>query len=220
MRHFSLFLSLLFHVHGWGQIAVIQDQDGFTNVRQSPSSKGKVIYKILEDEVFIYDELKTNSDWVTVYISKHKFDLSSDENSTLMGYVHKSRLLPVDELTEYKGNNFLFKYKLGAFSSEDKILDYHEGKWLVKVNGRRFYGTDGALPKVEIKGIEVSLDGNLFKVPDVFYGDLFECNTDIQIHKHNENYIVHHWNSDGAGGYLLVWVFDEKELSQRLIWVP
>ncbi len=33
-------------------------------------------------------------------------------------------------------------------------------------------------------------------------------------------YYVQHWNSDGAGGYLLTWAIDDNSIKQRLIFTP
>ena len=54
----------------------------------------------------------------------------------------------------------------------------------------------------------------------MLYEDIFECSNEFIINKNQDDYIVHQWNSDGAGGYLIVWVLGNEKLKQRLILIP
>lgn len=220
MKNFLIIVSSLFFCNlNYGQIAVIKDVDGFTNVRKLPKIDSEVIYKLKDSEVFSYQENETESDWITVYISKNKYQLECGEDDTFMGYIHKSRLCQIEDLTKYTGTEFSFEYKLKKFSLENKISDF-DGKWLTKINGRRIYGTDGNIPKTEVVGIETSINGKSIEIPNIFYEDIFECNNEFEINKNKDDYIVHQWNSDGAGGYLIVWVLGNDKLKQRLILIP
>ncbi len=220
MKNFLIIVSILFFCNlNYGQIAVIKDIDGFTNVRKLPKIDSEVIYKLKDSEVFSYQESETESDWITVYISKNKYQLECGEDDTFTGYIHKSRLCPIESLTKYSGTEFSFEYKLIKFSLENKISDF-DGKWLTKINGRRIYGTDGNMPKTEVVGIKVFMNGKKIEVPEMLYQDIFECNNAFTINKNQNDYIVHQWNSDGAGAYLVVWVFGNEKLKQRLILIP
>jgi len=217
MRSLILILVIFLNNLVFGQVAVIQDEDGFTNVRKIPDSKSEITHKIKDSEIFSYEE--SENDWVKVYIPKNKYHLNCDQQDTIIGYIHKSRLNPIEKLKPYSGTEFSFKYKLADFSLKNKISNF-DGKWLTKINGRRVYGTDGNIPKIEIKKIEVKLNGHSIDIADVFYTDLFECDNNVVINKNKSDYIVHQWNSDGAGAYLLVWVFGNQKLKQRLILIP
>ncbi len=221
MRNILLITILLLSNWSFGQIAVINDNDGFTNVRKFPNIVSEIIYKLKDSEVFIYmeSEKETNSDWVTIYVSKNKYQLQCGENDTIVGYIHKSRLNPIENLDVYNGTEFSFKYELKEFSLENKIMDFNEN-WLTKINGRRFYGTDGNIPKIEVDGIVVSVSGITIDVPNILFEDIFECNNEFTINKNKDDYIVHQWNSDGAGGYLIVWVLGNEKVKQRLILIP
>ena len=220
MKNYLIILLFLFFSHlNFGQIAVIKDNDGFTNVRKQPKGDSEIIYKLKDSEIFSYEEQKDELDWIKVYISKNKYQLECDENDTFIGYVHKSRLCPIENLTKYSGTEFSFKYKLQKFSFKNKISDF-DGKWLTKINGRRIYGTDGNIPKTEVVGIETSMKGKTIEIPEMLYEDIFECNNEFEINKNKDDYIVHQWNSDGAGGYLIVWVLGNQKLKQRLILIP
>ena len=206
----------------FAQICVINDEDGYTNVRKEPDYNSEIIYKLRDSEVFIYPVLadEYDSDWLRVEIKKNKYSIDLDyPNYSIKGYIHKSRLLEIDKLEKYHGNDVVFKYEIVDFTIENKYLDY-KGNWITEINGRRYYGTDGGKPSNEIKTIIVKIEGKEIIIPKVLFEDLFNCNNNFEIYKNKGDYIISQWNSDGAGGYLLTWVLNTNGLKQRFIWIP
>ena len=67
--------------------AVINDPDGFTYVRERPSTKSKVKTKILRNQIFLYTPI-WRSDWCRAY---------SDDGSLFIGYINRKRILPFDK---------------------------------------------------------------------------------------------------------------------------
>jgi hypothetical protein len=65
-------------------VGVINDKNGYTNVREAPSNDAKVIDKITDKEYFYYVP-NSNSDWWQVS--------RKDDIKAIVGYVHKSRIL-------------------------------------------------------------------------------------------------------------------------------
>lgn len=65
-------------------VGVINDKDGFTNVREGPSTESKVIDKITANEYFFYIPSST-SDWWQVS--------RKDDVKAIIGFVHNSRIL-------------------------------------------------------------------------------------------------------------------------------
>ena len=61
---------------------VIDDPDGYTNIRKSNSANSEIIGKIVNGEVFTYWE--TNDSWYIVQTAKG-----------IKGYVYKSRIRPI-----------------------------------------------------------------------------------------------------------------------------
>ena len=67
--------------------AVINDPDGFTYVRERPSTKSKVKAKIRRSHIFLYTPI-WGSDWYRAY---------SDDGSLFIGYIYRKRILPFDK---------------------------------------------------------------------------------------------------------------------------
>ena len=67
--------------------AVINDPDGFTYVRERPSTKSKAKTKIRRNQIFLYTPI-WGSDWCRAY---------SDDGSLFIGYIYRKRILPFDK---------------------------------------------------------------------------------------------------------------------------
>ncbi len=203
----------------FGQLALIKDKDGYTNVRSEPNSKSEIVYQIKTDHVFWYgdDYYNPNSEWIKVYIPKNIFSLNCSYSNLLEGFVHKSRIMPFDKKDKYKGDELIFEYVTKPFSTKDKIIDYQDNKWIIAINGLKPWGTDGNIPKYEIEHIKVILNGQKIDIPSALTMDIYECDNTFDIYKIAETFFVQQWNSDGAGAYKLVWVINKNGIKQRLV---
>ncbi len=208
-----------------GQVAIIQDEDGFTNVRAEPNGQAAVIHRIYDNEVFWYDnevfwddeEINKYQDWVSVYVPKSKYSLGCSQQALIIGFIHKSRLRPILQMPAYQGGGFQFDYSITAFDSRDRIIDRHEGQWITAIDGRHVWGTDGGLPTTQISNVDAIVEGQRININEAFYIDLFECNSGFFIRKNGDTYFVYQENSDGAGFYEIVWVLTRDGLKQRLV---
>ena len=62
---------------------IINDPDGYTNVRGKPNKHSQITGKFIKDEVFYYTPTNDN-DWWSVY---------KEDGEKQIGYIHKSRIL-------------------------------------------------------------------------------------------------------------------------------
>lgn len=222
---FLLAALLFFGLEGFTQIAIIDDPDGYTNVRSEPNAKAEIIHVLKENELFFYEQALMNEiEWIEVYIPRNKF-LEHEAyylySNNIIGYIHKSRILELANLNSYNSENFTFKYNLIPFRKEGKIIDYYkDSQMITAINGRKVFGVDGRIPKIETTSIDVFLNDKRIVIPNVLFENLYECTNDFEINVKDDCYFVSQWNSDGAGGYFVVWVINETGLLQRLIFIP
>lgn len=216
---FTIILIVLTYQISFGQVATIQDPDGWTNVRKAPDGNSEIILKVYENEVFWYGYEKTDKeqDWISVYIPKNDYCLGKSDSNYIVGFIHKSRLLPLEKLKEYTGNDFTFEYQLSDFDSTNRIIDKQDGKWVTAIDGRPVWGTDGNFPRTQVDDIKVIIGEQEINIHEVFYSDIYECDNRISIYRNGNTYFAHQWNSDGAGAYEIVWVLDKNGLKQRLV---
>jgi hypothetical protein len=194
-----------------GQIATIQDPDGWANVRKEANGKSEIIHKVNQGEVFwySYEAIDDEKQWVHVYIDKKGHELE--------GFIHKSRLILLDKAPEYSGNEFHFLYHLSPFDSTNRDIVKTDGKWIVTIDGHRPWGIDGYLPHIQLDSISVKLNGEKIQVKTENFQDLYEVTNSFKVIKSGRYFIVYQMNSDGAGSYDLAWVFDKTGLKQKLV---
>ena len=198
------------------QVAIINDKDGYTNVREQPNTQAEVIHRINSNEVFWYSD-EEQGEWIKIYVPKNDFSFGSTQTDFVEGFIHKSRLLPLEKTKAYKGSNFTFKYEIKPFSTQGRIIDKQEGRHIVAIDGRPVWGTDGNYPKTQVIGVDVRVEGKQIPISRAFYNDIYECSNSFNVYKNGDTYFVYQWNSDGAGGYQIVWVFTKEGLKQRLV---
>ncbi len=118
-----------------------------------------------------------------------------------------------------------------AFDSnkhEYKYID-PEAPFLVKIDGKPFYGTDGLLPTYEIKEISFEFNSKQYSVPAEAYIDLFEpvlCNPDLDFDschckafrsKDRERIYLYMRNGEGTAAYEVTWIFEKGVYKQRVV---
>lgn len=219
MKNLIILIALLLTtVIATAQVAIIQDKDGYTNVREKPNGQSPIIHKLYNNEAFWYDyeEGHDTNEWIPIYIPKNAFSLNSTELSYIEGFIHKSRLQPLDKLQAYKSTDFKFEYLIEPFSLNNRIVDRYNGA-VAAIAGRPVWGTDGDFPRTQVKGVKAIVEGQKIEINKALYSDIFECTNTFDVYKSGDAYIVYQWNSDGAGAYQVVWVFTKDGLMQRLV---
>lgn len=71
--------------------AIINDPDGYVNIREKSNVKSKVVRQIKENELFYFTPLP-NTEWYPVYL---------DENEPSIGYIHQSRIKTFEDFSKW-----------------------------------------------------------------------------------------------------------------------
>jgi hypothetical protein len=66
--------------------AIINDRDGYVNIREAPNAQSKIVRRIKENEIFYFTPL-SKAEWYPVYLR---------EALPSLGYIHKSRIKTYD----------------------------------------------------------------------------------------------------------------------------
>lgn len=219
MKALFITLSVLFFsLTASAQLAIIQDEDGYTNLRYRPAADAPILTQIKANHVFWYEEPEnSDAEWIKVHVSKDRFTLGCFEHSVTTGYIHRSRLLPLDEIDEYQGEDFTFAYTIAPFSRNGRVIDGMNGVEVAAIDGRTPYGTDGGMPTREVKAIDVSMMGDNIPVHYSLFEDLFEILENQTIVEVDGTFVVYSSASDGGASYVVAWVFEGMGLVQRLV---
>ena len=209
-----------------GAFAVINDKDGYVNVRKEKSVHSKVLKKLDNNTlifVFEYDKAYYGN-WIYA------------DNE---GYIYNDRVKWIHNFPQIakaiaKGNTIVFEGKeiqvvlsTEKFDKSKHSFKYHKEyrDVIEKIDGKPFWGTDGNMPKREYKSIEVKIRGKQVPIPKSAYNDLYESSLYIEfnsVHYDKDNdilYIVAN-NGDGAGSYMVCWQIEKGVYKGRKVGIP
>lgn len=222
-------VSLLFVVCSislWAQLARIEDKDGYVNIRSKPDASSPVLEKAIVSDVFYCFERE--KEWYPVYLER--------TGNTIDGYIHKSRVKFIDtfdslSVREIKTNKIVFQKDsirvemiTKPFLKSAHAIQYDKTHRVVTtIDHKPIWGTDGNLPTVAYHQIRIKIGNKQVEVPDKELANLFEPNFDftkVNYDKQSDLLYMSSVNSDGAGGYVVVWVIKEGKYSHRITLRP
>ena len=155
--------------------AVINDKDGYVNVRKGKSAQSKVLKRLNNKTiVFAYNYDKTtDGNWIY-----------TDEE----GYIYNDRVkwihkFPIIAKGIAKGNTIVFEGKeiqvvltSGKFDKSKHSFEYFKDSptGIEVIDDELPYGTDGKMPTTEYRSIEINIHGKRVSLPKDAYSDLYE----------------------------------------------
>ena len=196
---FFILLSLLISDIVFAQeeaFAVINDKDGYVNVRTGKSAQSKVLKRLNNKTiVFVYNYDKaTDSNWIY-----------TDEE----GYIYNDRVKWIHKFPQIakgiaKGNTIVFEGKeiqvvltSGKFDKSKHSFEYFKDSSTgieVIDDPALLYGNDGKMPTTEYRSIVINIHGKQVSLPKDAYSDLYEptFRTDHNfVHYDKENDILY-----------------------------
>ena len=155
--------------------AVINDKDGYVNVRKGKSAQSRVLKRLNNKTiVFVYNYDKaTDGNWIY-----------TDEE----GYIYNDRVkwihkFPIIAKGIAKGNTIVFEGKeiqviltSGKFDKSKHSFEYFKDSptGIEVIDDALLYGTDGKMPTTEYRSIVINIHGKQVSLPKDAYSDLYE----------------------------------------------
>lgn len=202
-----------------GQLATVNDPDGWSNVRDIPSGNGSIIDQVLVNQFFWYngEEYMQGNKWVEVVLTPSMFYRAGDSPFGRTGYIHRSRIVPLHSLKEFNGGGFQFHYE---------TEEYDPNKVRIDVKGQSFksvsfsMASEDYVPLNQIKAVVAQAGDFRVDIPAELVDDLFNAWDEMepQIFQNDKALIVSTTLGDGAEGYYVVWVFDQGMVKQRIVY--
>ena len=211
----------------FSQFGIINDLDGFANVRNSAEKENNISDK-LENGFIVYC-FEPEGNWINIDYKKNGKELN--------GYIYKNRIkyitdfqkIPlkseIDGKVKLENENVKIEICETKFIKEKHKLKFlkNDKSILVKIDNSQIFGTDGNIPKNEYLNFEIIVNSQKIQLPKEAYINLFEPNLDYTLVNYDENnnrLFIQSMNSDGAGGYAVIWMFENGKYQDRFITIP
>lgn len=212
--------------HYVGIIGIVQDIGGYANLRQTAKNSNNIIDKLPNGSVVFTQD--TVGNWIKVYYSPN--------GNIKEGYVYSDRIkllstlekIPIYHLTSnqvvLKKDSVNIVLNTKEFEVKSHQIGYQKGtKYVETIDKELFFGKDGDLPTREYANITLVRGHTRFNLPIEAFKNLFEPNLDytsaVYDYKEDSWYLLA-LNSDGAGGYYIVWQFTNNQYKGRYIFIP
>lgn len=206
------------------QFAVIDDKDGYCNIRRSPEV-GNNIQDKLENGHFVYC-MEPDGNWVDI-----DYDVKGQSKN---GSVYKDRVKVVTTFEKIgmisKGANIsLFKkdsIKVTVTSqpfdkTKHTLASDKDSKDLIgMIDGKNAYGTDGRMPTVEFKAITVVWGSKTMMLPKSAIENLYEARIgtmEVNYDRTNNTLYIQASAGDAAGSYFVIWKIVNGVYKERYI---
>lgn len=223
MKYILSLLSVVITNFYSAQFAIINDSDGFTNVRSSAQKNNNILDQLQNGFVVYY--FKNDGNWANIDYTK--------KGKSRSGYVYKDRLLEVieyksvpfkmnkDGIAKLQSENIAIELKEESFNKKNHQLTFHKKytSILTKIDDSKIFGTDGNIPKRQYQSISIVIKGQQIALPKTALKNLFEPTLDnsrANYDEVNDILYIYSSNSDGAGSYEVIWVIKKKQFKYRI----
>ena len=207
------------------EFAVVLDKDGYTNVRIENNKNSKILDKLYNEDLVCV--MNPEGNW-------WKIDYALKKNEMKVGYVYKNRIKLISEynevpISEVKDKEIIFSNKTIEVKVVENKFDKNKHSFnyvknypnqILKIDGKDYWGTDGEMPKTEYKSITIIFNDTKLQLPKEALENLFEPNlslTKVNFDKDKDIIYISAMNSDGAGGYLVIWKIEKGIYKERFV---
>jgi hypothetical protein len=199
------YIGLSYHCVLGQDVAVINDPDGYVNIRQSPSLDSRVIGRIFNQDIFECAWLEGNSEWCRVSYGgqipkslkemepyKRNFYVnelhSTSDNIEIEGYVHSSRVIKIRSLPEIgvinlSANKRHLSIKNDSLVFEVLLSAFASSKHKIektpqglRIDNLYPFGLASDLPRIEIENMTLQIREQRVEIPKSAYSNFFEFN--------------------------------------------
>lgn len=224
---FTSYLCLLTTV-SFGQFAIVQDSDGYVNIRSSAAITATILDTLHNGRFVWY--FGNDGEWITIDYQKKGISKN--------GYIHKSRIIYLTAfdsipLLKTEVNKIIFRddglqviLSFKKFNPAQHKLTYKKdggASYISRINNKPIWGTDGNIPNTQYASVVIKKGNTSSQLPLSAIENLFEPSPEFhecRYDKEKDILYLSTLNSDGAGSYALLWVIEKGKYKERITVIP
>jgi hypothetical protein len=184
-----------------------------------------VIFSFAQDSDHQDYRRKTES-FSRIYDKELRSDLASFTIGGIDESLGKTPLKKLDlgrydnNYIQFTGNNLLVTVRTGNFDPSKHKFAY-EAKFLVKIDGKPYYGNYGKIPQTTITEVTIITGKDTIRVPQNalfdLYNPVFNSADAVYISSDKRKLYVYMLNKDDAGSYETTWVIQDNKYLRRVL---
>ena len=206
--------------------AVVNDKDGYVNVRKEKSVHSKVLKKLDNNTLIFVLEYDKAQEGNWIYADNEGY-IYNDRVKWIHNFPQIAKGIAKENTIVFEGKEIQVVLSTEKFDKSKHSFKYHKEyrDVIEKIDGKLFWGTDGNMPKREYKSIEVKIRGKQVSIPQSAYNDLYESYlytefNSVHYDKDNDILYIVALNGDGAGAYMVCWQIEKGVYKGRKVGIP
>src|SRR5690242_11855162 len=191
------------------------------------------------------DDLPDNRNKKDSFTKMQEKDIRKDLSSfVLAGMDERMNSIPLrpappvdygNDYIKFQGDNVEVIIKAGSFDASKHKLQYYTSfnnkKYLVKIDGKPYWGSYGSIPRTTIASVTVIIDKDTVAIPSAAYEDLYSPEFGYKegfvarshdgvyfaSNKHMNAIYIYMLNKESKGSYEVTWVIQDKKYLRRVV---
>ncbi len=224
VRNTLITLTLLVHsFQGMAQLAIIQDADGYTNVRADSSIQSNVLFQVLHGQVFRddYDSQNpvTTKGWKPVTLSAGPTADNCYNPPGKSGYMHSSRVLLLEDIKsklepEISGDLVILESdSIKVTIVLEKVTNQPQASCIL--GSDQGYG----LPTNKLSSLNVKVNNQPISIPPDATDYIYQVQkSTVRGYTHQNLILITSSTNSAAGYYQCVWVIKDGRYFKRFVY--
>lgn len=215
-----LFLFIVIHSYSVkAQFGIVNDNDGFANIREDQSTTSKILQKIKSGTVLSIDQEEDKSNWFLVeYEPESNGYIFNDRLKKVEDYLNIDPISLTENSVNFETNELKVIIKTKKFNKNKHVI-IKEGEYVYSIDDEEILGTDGLLPQNEFESFKISFQNSLIEIPDNYYKRLYNLevkNFRLTFNKDLNQYYLFGTFSEGAATYDAIWVIEKGKIVKHI----
>jgi hypothetical protein len=222
------------------RFAIINDSDGFTNVRLGKSKQ--IVDRIKSNQVFAVKSIVDDDGWQNWFwikypdLKKGNKPLENFSQKSKEGMIHKSRIQYLNKLPQFEtevlsGNTILFsknnikiEVTIGKFDALEHKISKDKQGLITKIDKAEYWGIDGRMnaTTTEIKKIKIHVGNVETAFPENSFKNILMPTIDksaFGVAESNANTLfLYMSNGNGTASYDVVWTIKNGKIVSRFVY--
>ncbi|CAH8283154.1 hypothetical protein EV196_102129 [Mariniflexile fucanivorans] len=224
MKQVFTLILLLYFSNSFGQFAIVNDKDNVVNVREDGVQNSKVIDKLQNGHLIYCFENK--GDWTNIDYENKGKELNGYVYSNIYKLISSFPALTISEKSEnlitLKNDTIEVIISQSKFDKKKHVFKYVKDytTQIELIDNKRYWGLDGGMPKTQFEKISIKIGHKYITLPKFALDGLYEPNiytAEVNYDNVTGTFYIQTMNSDGAGGYLVMWKIEKGIYKERFV---
>lgn len=218
MKKGVFILTLFSSYFAQAQFGIVQDKDGFVNVRDEVNTSSKILAKINSNTILTYEDVEAKNWLMVEYKPENSGYISKDRIKDLIEFEKINPTKKSSTSIQYSFQDYRIAIETQKFNPKNHAITKDENT-IIAIDNHDILGSDGVLPMTEFKTFKIYYKEKEINVPKEYYAFLYNADLmDLKLtyNKSLNQYYLFGTFSEGAGVFDALWVLENGKIVKHI----